>query len=137
MRGRLARPMAPSPPNGKSLKRRKAKGSWFWPITVFVALVLISGLWVGKDLQGNTAPAAPSPISPLPSPPPELSVNDQAFYWAYALYDMEKFRETFGAQSLVAVNSHQAKENLKTLLPQTTDRVRYLIGRYLPPGGLP
>ena len=69
-------------------------------------------------------------IPTLKVPSQALSLEDQALYWTYALYDFDMLRKKYGVSKTTAVRTDVAKAKLNELLPKVDTYTRYLIARY-------
>ena len=49
-----------------------------------------------------------------------LSIDEQALYWTYAIYDFEKFKKTFSVNKNISLNQGSSKENLIAILPMVS-----------------
>jgi hypothetical protein len=59
----------------------------------------------------------------LASPQANWSIDDQAWFWAYAAYDLKVFRERY-SQGDALVDPDDAKHHLKILLAKTSESAR-------------
>lgn len=71
-------------------------------------------------------------VPSLPAPKAALSVDDQALYWTYALYDYRKFKERFGVNGYFAVNQPDARKRLLDLMPRVGVETLGKISKYTP-----
>jgi|GEM_PF-2383726 len=90
-----------------------------WPLRIILAVALVAGelLLIGnKDriLTNFGYESVPS----LPMPAANLSADEQALYWTYALYDLRKFRIRFHIEGYYAISRAHARRELERLLPQ-------------------
>lgn len=94
-------------------------GMRIWPFAIGAAGLLIA-LNVGLSQQDAILKAigveAPSPNKL--APPPGLSLDDQARFWAYAAYDIPKLRARFTMPRGVAIDTRLALTQLENLLAE-------------------
>lgn len=133
MRTKLA--STPAPSVGIRLHRREArrKNAWSWIIRGGIVLSLIGAnyFFIGnKDIL--VAKLGFEAVPTLPKPKPELTADEQALYWTYAMYDIVKFRRQFGVEGFYAIDQKNARRNLETLLPEVSPRVLGEISAYAP-----
>src|SRR4051812_1820779 len=78
----------------KREKRRSAATTWTVRALILLALAAVNYLFLGNgDLLASKLrkPSVPR----LPAPALALSADDQALYYAYALYDYQRLEERF------------------------------------------
>jgi hypothetical protein len=73
-----------------------------------------------------------SAVPPVPAPKTSLSVDEQALYWTYALYDIKKFRSHFRIDGYPAIDQKRAKAKLEDLLPKVEQSTLGIISAYMP-----
>lgn len=73
-------------------------------------------------------------VPALPKPPKTLATDDQALYYAYALYDFAKFRQRFGQAGYYAIDQASTRRKLEELLPKVSAAVQGEISGYAPVG---
>lgn|GEM_PF-6077247 len=69
-------------------------------------------------------------IRTLPAPSQEKSLDEQALYWAYALYDWNKFVATYDLPREALVDSRKALQELNRILPQTSGKTQMTVLKY-------
>jgi hypothetical protein len=111
--------------------RRKAMG-WGWRIAIMGAF-LVGNLYFFSEGPQQTVKAAPKSAPRLPAPLASMDVNEQALYWAFALYDFDQLKERFGVQAASIVDAGVARKKLGELMPKVNDRTRFIIARMTPP----
>ena len=133
MRNKLATTPAPSMLQAERKRdiRKKTAASW----TVRGAILLV---FVGANffLIGNkdtiVAKLGMEAVPPLPIPKKNLSVDEQALYWTYAMYDIGKLRHRFGVNGYFAINAVNARRALEAILPEVSPEVLGEISAYTP-----
>lgn len=133
MRGKLAAPSQASlrAEARREAGRRRAALGWGWKLAIAAALIATNVAWFGggSDLLARArtrhAPA-------LPPPAAALSLDDQALFWAYALYDFDKLREKFGVPAAAVIDANEARRRLAALLPKVDAGTRLAIEAYHP-----
>jgi hypothetical protein len=108
---------------------RKSAFGWGWRIGVAAILMLANILYFAPGTEG-TAKARAKHAPVLPKPSPALDVNEQALYWAFAMYDFDQLQAKFGVTKMTVVNTAEAAEHLRALLPKVDERTRSLIAQY-------
>ncbi len=110
------------------------KHAFGWASKMGVAAILILANLAYLGYKSDTvAKQAVKRAQMLPSPKTELSENDQALYWTYALYDYHRLKSQFGASGSSVVDEKLAWARLTELLPKVDTRTRFIIDGYLPP----
>ncbi len=118
----------------KKLKvKRTSLKPFLMPVLGTVALALGVWLWPTNE-NAALAPAAASKVTPLSEPAVELSPNQQALYWTYALYDFDRLKEDFRVPAHTIVDHTHASAALQALMPSIDRPTRYIIDRYIPQG---
>jgi hypothetical protein len=136
MRGKLA---GASEVQVQAAERRRARArssvlSWGWKIALSVTFVTGNVIWWTTRPEGSIiAPRKHATV--LPSPAENLSLNEKALYWAYALYDFDQLKARYGVGKETIVDARVAAANLKSLLPKVDAKTRFLIDRYMPVPG--
>ena len=74
-------------------------------------------------------------LAQIKDPKDQLSNDDKARYWAYALFQKEEFIKKFGDQGMI-INAMQGFSELKRLMPIISPSARMEITKYIPPGGI-
>ncbi len=113
----------------------KNRFAWSWRTGLAALFLAANAVLVMKY-----APEADSAMkairkAPSLSPSKSLSVDDQALYWTYALYDYGRLVKQFGAPAKAVVSAQEAKAKLAQLLPKVDPRTRFAIAQYLPKQG--
>jgi hypothetical protein len=115
MRSKLAtsgQSIKKEPVKQKSAAAKKSR-SRIVPIAIG-ALVLALGL--GFALRSQSGADAHAMVRTSFEPPAGASLDDQARFWAYILYDMAKLKARFGVPSGIVINKTAARKNLEILL---------------------
>lgn len=120
MRGKLASSGSLSAANPASVAHKERHPIRYMHRAVAaVAVLLLAGLNYAliahPDRILSVLGSASAPAREL-APPAAFSLDDQARYWAYALYDMPGLRMRFGGSGGAALNSVKAKDSLERLL---------------------
>lgn len=137
MRGKLAgrSPEAADPAGGRRKGARRSAPAWGWRLGL-AALFLAANAFLVTGFEDDIRQAAgKAKQAPEVRNPKSLAVNEQALYWAYALYDFDKLKQRFGAPAHAVVDAAEAKRQLARLLPKVDARTRFQIDRYLPRRG--
>lgn len=130
MRGKLAGMPGPAPIAGaKRASRNKPSFNWRWGFYAAALLGLCNYAYLSQE-ESATAPARESKAEVLLHPRAGMGPDEQALYWAYALYDFDKLVSQFGVAGNTIVDTGLASANLNALLPQVDDRTRFIIRRY-------
>jgi hypothetical protein len=133
MRGKLAAPSQAALAREEKARKavRRGRLAWGWRIGLVVLFLAANAALVGfKDEIGvavrkqRTAPRLAGPES--------LTVNDQALYWAYALYDFNRLKAAYGAPENAVIDAAAARRNLEALLPEVDVPTRVAIEKYRP-----
>ena len=132
MRGKLA---GPSQAGIQAMERkRKAahKSAFDWGWRLALAALFIGGnayYFSGKSPISRSASRTASLT--LPEPSPKLDVNNKALYWAFALYDFDRLKASYGVPKNAIIDAGMAAENLRVLLPKVDSRTRFIIDGYM------
>ena len=59
-------------------------------------------------------------ISNINNPKRKLTIDEQALYWTYAIYDFEKFKKTFSPNEDISLNQISSRKNLISILPKVS-----------------
>ncbi|MEO6095058.1 MAG: hypothetical protein ABIW76_05070 [Fibrobacteria bacterium] len=108
---------------------RKHTMSWAWRIGVTAALALVNIVWIGSREEAPLKLMAKNHARKLPVPTAAMDVNQQALYWAYALYDFAELKVHFKVPDRAIVNTAMARERLALLLPKLDAPTRATIDR--------
>jgi hypothetical protein len=94
-------------------------GKRIWPIAIGAAALLIA-LNFGLSNQDAIlrAVGAKTESSNKLAPPPGLSLDEQARFWAYAVYDLPKLRARFKVPKGVLIDKNSARTQLDILLAE-------------------
>lgn len=111
--------------------RQKATKTWTVRAIGLIALVAVNYLVIGNRdiIQAKIGKRA---VPVLPAPSENLSTDEQALYYVYALYDYPRLKETYGIQAFLAVDANEARKQLDELLPSVSPQTLGLISRYMP-----
>jgi hypothetical protein len=115
----------------RRIRARKSTFGWAWRIAIVGALAAGNAIWISNRPEGAII-ASHRRAPRLPPPAENLSVNEKALYWAYALYDFDQLKAKYGVGKAVVVDARLAASNLQDLLPKVDAKTRFLIERYLP-----
>lgn len=109
--------------------RKKKAVSWTVRAGILLAVVAANYLLLGnRDIL--VAKLGLESVPALPLPQKTLSIDEQALYWTYAMYDIGKFRERFGVTGYYGINQANARRSLEALLPETSPAVLGEISAY-------
>lgn len=137
MRGKLAGRSRDAADRSEGARKRARKGAlaWGWRLGL-AALFLAANAFVVTGFKDDIRQAAAKARkAPEVRHPKSLAPNEQALYWAYALYDFDKLKQRFGAPDHAVVDAAEARRQLALLLPKVDARTRFQIDRYLPRRG--
>ena len=108
---------------------QKSAFGWGWRIGIAAILAMCNyAYFSAKDEPQGPARVKHAPK--LAGPSASLGLDDQALYWAYALYDFDMLKKKYGVAKGTAINAATAKARLNELLPKVDTYTRYLIARY-------
>ena len=131
MRSKLA---TTPPPNvelearNRQVRKRKA-ASWTLRAGILLAVIAVNYLFFGnRDMI--VAKLGLESVPALPVPSRTQSIDEQALYWTFALYDIGKLRERFGVTGYYAIDQANARRSLEKLLPETSPAVLGEISAY-------
>lgn len=119
--------MQNNPPRELLLEKMRSKLATTPP----AALVAINYFLIGNR-DAITAKIRKPAVPTLPQPSENLSTDEQALYYVYALYDYPKLASTFGLKGFVAVDQNEARRRLDELLPDVGPKTLGEISRYMP-----
>lgn len=111
--------------------RRKATATWTVRGLVLLALCAVNYLIIGNR-EVIAAKLHKPAVARLPLPAENLSTDDQALYYVYALYDYAKLKERYGVNGFFAIDQADAKRRLEAMLPQVSPRTLGTISAYMP-----
>lgn len=111
---------------------RKNAFGWASKLGIAAILILANFAYLSYS-NGSVAKKAIKRAQMLPAPKATLSVNEQALYWTYALYDFNRLKTQFGASQSAVVDAKSASARLADLLPKVDGPTRMTIQHYLPP----
>jgi hypothetical protein len=133
MRGKLASPSRAVLAREEKARKavRMSRFSWGWRIGLVVLFLTANAALVGFKDEIKVA-IKKQRTAPRLVEPKALSVNDQALYWAYALYDFNRLKATFGAPDHAVIDAAAAKRNLEAVLPKVDAHTRVAIMKYRP-----
>ncbi|MEO7425476.1 MAG: hypothetical protein ABI036_09835 [Fibrobacteria bacterium] len=115
----------------RRVSARKSALGWGWKLGLFAIIAAGNIYWLSSHTQVKAAAVRPHAAT-LQPPSAQLSVDDQALYWTYAIYDFHKLTAKFGVAKDVVINSRQAETNLRDLFPKVNPYTRFEIERYIP-----
>jgi hypothetical protein len=119
---------------GSGARRNRAIGSRLvrnWAPLIAIAGLLLAGEALLAGNNGRPFPRIGFAHPPnLPAPGADLSVDEQALYWTYALYDAGKFEACFHVPGGYAVSRGQARRELEGLLPKVSPATLAEISSY-------
>jgi hypothetical protein len=115
----------------KQVHRTRAP-AWLWKAALGIALIGANAAYLALRHAHPAPKAVEKRVPPLPGPAAALSVNEQALYWTYALFDFDMLRKQYGVPQGSVVDAAIATRNLKELLPKVDVPTRNAIQRYLP-----
>jgi hypothetical protein len=114
-------------------RRAVQKTAYGWGTKIGIAaIVILANLTYLGYREENGPKAAAKRAQTLPAPKANLSKEDQALYWAYALYDYDRLRSRFGVPATTVVNAGLALARLNELLPNVDVHTRSIIEGYMP-----
>jgi hypothetical protein len=131
MRDKLARniPIAQIRETERQKMKQKATANWTLRIMIGMLFLGANFFFFGKK-ETLMAHIGYQAVPPLPKPNRALSIDEQALYWTYALYDFKKLKGQFGIEGLVAIDQNSAKQKLETLLPMVSKPTIGIISAY-------
>jgi hypothetical protein len=112
----------------REVRNRKA-ASWTLRGTLLLAFIAINYFFLG-DKTALAAKLGFESVPSLPAPQAQMSADDQALYWTYAMYDFGKFKQRFGVSGFYAIDQGRARKNLESLLPEVSSAVLGEISAY-------
>lgn len=135
MRGKLAGVAAPAAVNETRHRARRRSRAFTWTVRI-ACVAMVAGInYLLLDKQDAIlATIGYAGVPSLPEPSRSLSPDDQALYYAYALYDIGKLRSRFGVTEYYAVDQAGARRKLEDLLPRVSLPVQGEISAYAPVG---
>ncbi len=104
---------------------------WGWKVAIALTFLVANILFFGPEIEAMQSKVVHK-LPTLESPQPTLTIDQQALYWGYALYDFEALKKQFHVPKNVAIDGNIAKKNLAELLPKTGKGTRYALSVYLP-----
>jgi predicted membrane-bound mannosyltransferase len=134
MRGKLAGQSADLMAQEDNRRKvvRKRRFAWGWRTGLAALFLAANAVLVMKYAPEADAMVKAVRKAPALSPSKSLSLDDQALFWTYALYDYGRLVKRFGAPAKAVVSAQEAKAELARLLPKVGARTRFDIGQYLP-----
>lgn len=137
MRGKLAT-FSPSDiqagPSAR-IRRDRRKQAWTWAIRISLVGMIAAVNWLLIDRKDQIlATMGYEGVPALPRPAGNLSTDERALYYTYALYDYEKFKTRFGISGYFAVDQATARKRLDDLLPSVSTPILGEISGYAPVG---
>ena len=134
MRGKLA---GSALPDFHAVEKRRGAATrsfhgWGWKSGFTAAVLACNILYLtGRSIR-ETSVAAVKKAPSLNRAPTALGPNEQALFWAYALYDFNRLRSEFGIQKETIVDAGLATMSLRVLLPKIDAATKAKIDRYHP-----
>lgn len=132
MRGKLAgfAPPASVEVRSKAVSKQKAHA---WVGRILILAVLVAGNYLLLDKKHVIlAKMGYESVPSLPKPRGSMSLDEQALYYTYALYDITKLRQHFGVNGYFAIDERQARTKLDELLPKVEPATLGEISGYAP-----
>lgn len=116
--------------NHKKQRAQKNLFGWFFKGGIVAIVILINMVYL--EQKGN-APLMESVkrVPKLEMPKQNLSLDERALFWTYALYDYQSLQTQFKIKQNVVINAHQAQVELENLLPKISSNTRIKIQQYL------
>lgn len=131
MRNKLA--STPPPSVEKDARKRKVrkKNAVSWTLRGAFLLAVVAGnyLFFGHK-DAIVAKLGLESVPMIPAPGLQMSADEQALYWTYAMYDIGKFRERFGVTGYYAIDQINARRSLENILPEVSPAVLGEISDY-------
>lgn len=121
------------PPEARGDRARKAavrvrSASRLGILAAFLALSL--SLWIADGKDALLARLGYRSVAPLPEPSAGFSLDDQARYWTYALYDFDALKRRYHVSGYFAIDGARARGRLDDLLPHVSTGVMGEISGY-------
>lgn len=114
----------------REVRRRNGK-SWVVRGLILAGIVAVNYLAIGQK-DAIQAKISRKAVASLPVPGDNLTTDEMALYYTYALYDYPKLKTTFHINGFVAVDQADAKRQLEDLLPDVSAKALNEISRYTP-----
>ena len=114
---------------------RKSTLSWGWKIGIASVVALINVIWIVSRSDDTSIKTAAKHARTLPAPLAVWSLEDQAYYWAYALYDYGQLQSRFNIPGHTVINAKVARTGLDELLPKVDLPTRTAIEHMMSPQG--
>jgi hypothetical protein len=118
----------------RRVRARKTAMDWTWRIALAVAVVSGNIVYLASRPDAPVK-AAEKKAAKLAAPKAVLSLNEQALYWAYALYDFDQLKTRYGVSPYAIVDGGVARARLQELFPKADARTRFVIERMVPKTG--
>jgi hypothetical protein len=96
----------------------KKRSLRIWPFAVGAALLLIALNFGLGTKQVQKALGTKAPAANALTPPPNLTLDEQARFWAYAVYDVPKLKTRFRIAKGIVVDSKAARMQLEQILAE-------------------
>jgi hypothetical protein len=116
----------------EKITTHKKRFSWGAKIGIAAIVILGNLAYLGVKKESKSDSIAKHALT-LPAPSATLSLDDQALYWTYALYDYNLLKTRFGAPKGAVVDARVATAKIKELMPKLDARTRFIINNYRPP----
>lgn len=110
---------------------RPREGSRLGVLPPLLALLALSfSFWVadGRDLL--LVRLGYRSVAPLPDPTAVLSLDDQARYWTFALYDFDSLKRRYRVSGYFSIDPERARLRLERLLPHVSPAAAGEISAY-------
>ena len=96
--------------------RRSSTATWTVRGIALLGLVAVNYFILGNR-EAIAAKIRKPAVPVLEAPSEAMTPDDQAMYYALALYDWPRFQHDFNVEGFVAVDANDAKRKLQELLP--------------------
>lgn len=136
MRGKLAGfapPPAVAAPRHRASLPKAVVGKWALRIMMVALIAAVNWLLIDRK-DALLAKMGYEGVPALPKPSGGLTLDERALYYAYALYDISKFRQRFGLTGFYAIDQAIARKKLEDLLPLVSAATLGEISGYAPVG---
>jgi hypothetical protein len=111
--------------------RQRTTATWGVRVLMLAGFLAINWFAIGhRDVF--VAKPAKHKVAVLPVPGTAYSTDDQALYYAYALYDYPMLKERFGISGAFAVDQGHARAKLDALLGEVSPQTLGIISAYIP-----
>jgi hypothetical protein len=115
----------------KKEARQRSGKTWTTRGLILAGIVAINYFAIGnKDLIASKI--SRRAVASLPVPSDNLSTDEQAMYYVFALYDYPRLKETYGVKGFFAIDQAYARRQLDDLLPDVSPKALGEISKYMP-----